>query len=91
MRLAERLPRTAALELLLTGGPQPAERAVLVAHHAPLAVAAVERAVTERTAFRDEDTFVEQDRIVASVPASHDAREDARALTEKRAPHWQGR
>jgi enoyl-CoA hydratase len=56
-----------------------------------LAVAAVERAVTERTAFRDEGAFVEQDRIVASVPASPDARDDARAFTEKRAPHGQGR
>ncbi|QIY76340.1 hypothetical protein HEP84_53315 [Streptomyces sp. RLB1-33] len=54
-------------------------------------MAAVKCAVTERTAFRDEDAFVEQDQIVASVPASHDARDDARAFTEKRAPHGQGR
>ncbi|MFJ1609857.1 hypothetical protein ACIOHS_41995 [Streptomyces sp. NPDC088253] len=54
-------------------------------------MAAVERAVTERTALRDEVAFVEQDRIVASVPASHDAKEGARAFTEKRAPHGQGR
>jgi enoyl-CoA hydratase len=45
-----------------------------VAPNAPLAVAAVVRVVTERTAFRDEDAFVEQDQIVAPVLTSHDAR-----------------
>ncbi|MCX5096187.1 enoyl-CoA hydratase-related protein [Streptomyces sp. NBC_00365] len=67
------------------------ELAALVACNAPPAVAAVKRVVTERTAFRDEDAFVEQDRIVAPVLGSHDAKEGARAFTERRSPHWQGR
>ena len=67
------------------------ELAALVVRDAPLAVAAVQRGVTERTASRDEDAFVEQDRIVAPVLASHDAKECARAFTERRSPHWQGR
>lgn len=80
VRLPERIPRNIALEL-----------AALVVRNAPLAVAAVKRVVTERTAFRDEDAFVEQDRIVAPVLGSHDAKEGARAFTERRSPHWQGR
>jgi enoyl-CoA hydratase len=59
--------------------------------NAPLAVAVVKRVVTERTAFRDEDAFVEQDQIVAPVLVSRDAKEGTRALTEKRSPHWRGR
>ncbi|MFB6776101.1 crotonase/enoyl-CoA hydratase family protein [Streptomyces sp. NPDC056352] len=67
------------------------ELAGRVAHNAPLAIAAVKRVVNERTAFRDEDALREQDQIVAPVLASQDAREGARAFTEKRSPHWQGR
>jgi enoyl-CoA hydratase/carnithine racemase len=80
VRLPERIPRNIALEL-----------AALVVRNAPPAVAAVKRVVTERTAFRDEDAFVEQDRIVAPVLGSHDAKEGARAFTERRSPLWQGR
>ncbi|MFD4856314.1 crotonase/enoyl-CoA hydratase family protein [Streptomyces atratus] len=67
------------------------ELAGRVAHNAPLAIAAVKRVVDERTAFRDQDALREQDQIVAPVLASQDAREGARAFTEKRSPHWQGR
>ncbi|MEE1805697.1 crotonase/enoyl-CoA hydratase family protein [Streptomyces sp. BE133] len=67
------------------------ELAGRVAHNAPLAIAAVKRVVNERTAFRDQDALREQDQIVAPVLASQDAREGARAFTEKRSPHWQGR
>jgi enoyl-CoA hydratase len=80
VRLPERIPPNIALEL-----------AALVVRNAPLAVAAVKRVVTERTAFRDDDAFVEQDRIVAPVLGSHDAKKGARAFTERRSPHWQGR
>ncbi|MEU3827072.1 crotonase/enoyl-CoA hydratase family protein [Streptomyces sp. NPDC029080] len=67
------------------------ELATGIAHNAPLAVAAVKRVVNERRAFSDQDAFVEQDRVVAPVLASHDAREGARAFIERRPPHWQGR
>ncbi|MFE4959199.1 hypothetical protein ACFRCW_35650 [Streptomyces sp. NPDC056653] len=67
---------------------QAIEPAALVAHNVPLAVTAVNRVVTERTAFRDEDAFVEQDQIVAPVLACHDANEGAGAFAEKRSPHW---
>jgi enoyl-CoA hydratase len=80
VRLPERIPRNIALEL-----------AALVVRNVPPAVAAFKRLVTERTAFRDEDAFVEQDRIVAPVLGSHDAKKGARAFTERRSPHWQGR
>ena len=66
------------------------ELATRIARNAPLAVAAIKRAVTERTA-DDQDAFSEQDRIVAPVLASQDAQEGARAFAEKRPPHWQGR
>jgi enoyl-CoA hydratase len=67
------------------------EIATRIARNAPLAVAAIKRAVTERTAFDDEDAFRQQDRIVAPVLTSEDAREGAHAFAEKRTPHWQGR
>jgi enoyl-CoA hydratase len=67
------------------------ELAARIAHNAPLAVAAVHRVVNERTAFGDQEAFHEQDRIVAPVLASEDAKEGARAFAEKRPPHWQGR
>jgi enoyl-CoA hydratase len=67
------------------------ELATRIARNAPLAVAGVKRAVTERTAFDDRDAFQQQDRIVAPVLASQDAQEGARAFAEKRPPHWQGR
>ena len=67
------------------------ELATRIAGNAPLAVAAIKRAVTERTAFDDKGAFSQQDQIVAPVLASEDAQEGARAFAEKRPPHWQGR
>jgi len=67
------------------------ELATRIAGNAPLAVAAIKRALTERTAFDDTDAFAQQDQIVASVLASEDAQEGARAFAEKRRPRWQGR
>jgi enoyl-CoA hydratase len=64
--------------------------ATRIAANAPLAVAAIKRAVDERTAFGDSDAFAQQDRIVAPVLTSADAKEGARAFAEKRPPHWQG-
>jgi len=62
-----------------------------IARNAPLSIAAVKRAVDERTAYGDEDAFRQQDQLVAPVLASHDAQEGAHAFAEKRSPHWEGR
>jgi enoyl-CoA hydratase len=67
------------------------ELATRIARNAPLAVAAIKRAVDERTAFDDQDAFRQQDRIIEPVLASQDAQEGARAFSEKRPPRWQGR
>jgi enoyl-CoA hydratase len=67
------------------------ELATRIARNAPLAVAAIKRAVNERTAFDDQEAFPQQDRIVAPVLVSQDAKEGARAFAEKRPPQWQGR
>jgi enoyl-CoA hydratase len=67
------------------------ELATRIAGNAPLAVAAIKRAMTERTAFDDKGAFSQQDQIVAPVLSSADAQEGARAFAEKRRPHWQGR
>ncbi|MFG2518188.1 crotonase/enoyl-CoA hydratase family protein [Streptomyces sp. NPDC048527] len=70
-------------------------KAVEVAHriarNAPLSIAAVKRAVNERTAYGDQDAFRQQDQLVAPVLASHDAQEGAHAFAEKRPPHWESR
>jgi enoyl-CoA hydratase len=65
--------------------------ATRIARNAPLAVAAIKRAVNERTAFDDQDAFRQQDQIVAPVLTSEDAQEGARAFAEKRKPQWRGR
>ncbi|MER8087313.1 crotonase/enoyl-CoA hydratase family protein [Streptomyces sp. NPDC058316] len=65
--------------------------ATRIARNAPLAVAAVKRCIDQRTSYRDQDAFQEQDQIVAPVLASQDAKEGARAFVEKRSPHWQRR
>jgi enoyl-CoA hydratase len=67
------------------------ELAHRIARNAPLSIAAVKRAVNERTAYGDQDAFRQQDQVVAPVLASHDAQEGAHAFAEKRSPHWQGR
>ncbi|MFE5096554.1 crotonase/enoyl-CoA hydratase family protein [Streptomyces sp. NPDC056638] len=67
------------------------ELAHRIARNAPLSIAAVKRAVNERTAYGDRDAFRQQDQLVAPVLASHDAQEGAHAFAEKRPPHWEGR
>jgi enoyl-CoA hydratase len=67
------------------------ELASRIAANAPLAVAAIKRATTERTAFDDKAAFAQQDQIVTPVLSSADAQEGARAFAEKRQPQWQGR
>jgi enoyl-CoA hydratase len=65
---------------------QALELAARIAHNAPLSIAAVKRTVNERTAFRDQDAFREQDQIVAPVLASRDAQEGAHAFAENAHP-----
>ncbi|MFE5690250.1 crotonase/enoyl-CoA hydratase family protein [Streptomyces sp. NPDC056512] len=67
------------------------ELAHRIARNAPLSIAAVKRAVNERTAYGDQDAFRQQDQLVAPVLASHDAQEGAHAFADKRPPHWEGR
>ncbi|MFF2964056.1 enoyl-CoA hydratase-related protein [Streptomyces sp. NPDC057963] len=67
------------------------ELAHRIARNAPLSIAAVKRAVNERTAYGDRDAFRQQDQLVAPVLASHDAQEGAHTFAEKRPPHWEGR
>ncbi|MET8630198.1 crotonase/enoyl-CoA hydratase family protein [Kitasatospora sp. NPDC004669] len=91
---AERAERLGLVNHLTEPGQalgQALDLAARIAHNAPLAVAAVKRCIDQRTSFRDQDAFQEQDRIVAPVLASQDAREGARAFAEKRSPHWQRR
>ena len=95
----EPLPAERAQQLGLvnhiTPPGQALDKAVELAHriarNAPLSIAAVKRAVNERTAYGDQDAFRQQDQVVAPVLASHDAQEGAHAFAEKRSPHWEGR
>ncbi|MFJ5722974.1 enoyl-CoA hydratase-related protein [Streptomyces sp. NPDC093149] len=91
---AERAERLGLVNHLTEPG-QALDRALAlatrIARNAPLAVAAVKRCIDQRTSYRDQDAFQEQDRIVAPVLASQDAEEGARAFAEKRSPHWQRR
>jgi hypothetical protein len=52
------------------------ELAHRIARNAPLSIAAVKRAVNERTAYGDQDAFRQQDQLVAPVLASHDDRKE---------------
>ncbi|MFF3464617.1 enoyl-CoA hydratase-related protein [Streptomyces sp. NPDC001984] len=90
VRLPERAERFGLVNYLTEPGGA-LKRAAGIAHNAPLTVEAVKLVVNERRAFCDQDAFAEQDQIVGSVLASHDAQEGAHAFAEKRSPHWQGR
>jgi enoyl-CoA hydratase len=62
-----------------------------IAGNAPLALAAVKEIVRGAQGLNETDAFARQDRIVAELASSDDAREGARAFAEKRAPVWRGR
>ncbi|MER6221526.1 crotonase/enoyl-CoA hydratase family protein [Streptomyces sp. 900105755] len=67
------------------------ELAGRVARNAPLALAAVKEVLRETQGLNESDAFRRQDEITSGVFDSEDAREGARAFTERRAPVWHGR
>jgi enoyl-CoA hydratase len=67
------------------------ELAAAIAANGPLALAATKRILTEAPDWPDREFFARQREIIDPVFGSEDAREGARAFTEKRAPVWRGR
>jgi len=66
------------------------ELAQEIARNAPLAVRAAKRIVVESPSWPAEEAFARQQAIYEPVRSSEDAREGARAFTEKRDPVWKG-
>jgi enoyl-CoA hydratase len=64
--------------------------AATITANGPLAIAAIKRILTESLDWPDAEFFKRQADISEPVFASEDAREGARAFTEKRAPIWSG-
>lgn len=67
------------------------ELAHTIAANGPLALAATKRIMTESLDWPEAEFFARQGEISAPVFGSEDAREGARAFSEKRAPVWKGR
>jgi enoyl-CoA hydratase len=67
------------------------ELARRVAQNAPLALAAVKEVLRASQGLDDSAAFARQDKLIASLPSSQDAREGATAFAEKRPPVWRGR
>ncbi|MHB8657048.1 MAG: crotonase/enoyl-CoA hydratase family protein [Solirubrobacteraceae bacterium] len=67
------------------------ELAETIAANGPLALAATKRIMVESVDWPESEFFDRQSEIATPVMSSEDAREGARAFTEKRAPVWQGR
>jgi enoyl-CoA hydratase len=61
-----------------------------IAANGPLALTATKRILAESPDWPDTEFFARQRVIVEPVMASDDAREGARAFTEKRPPQWRG-
>jgi enoyl-CoA hydratase len=113
-RLPRLIGRTAAMELLLTGEPIDAERALAlglvnavvapgelqgnvlelankIASQAPLAVAAIRRAVHTGTDVPIHDALDTERNEFTRVFDTEDGREGVSAFLEKRRPTWRGR
>nr|WP_271213789.1 crotonase/enoyl-CoA hydratase family protein [Rhodococcus wratislaviensis] len=58
--------------------------------NAPLSVAASKQVILEQRDWSTEESFARQDEITSMVLTSNDAKEGARAFTEKREPKWTG-
>lgn len=94
----ENLPATRAKELglvnVLAEPGQALDAAIDLAEkitaNGPLAVAATKRIIVESRGWSPDDIWREQNRILAPVLASNDAREGAMAFAEKRPPKWTG-
>ncbi|SFP50185.1 enoyl-CoA hydratase [Geodermatophilus dictyosporus] len=67
------------------------ELARQIAANGPLAVQGTKRILAEGPSWPAEEAFARQWEVYAPIRASEDAREGARAFTEKRAPVWRGR
>ena len=67
------------------------ELAERIAENAPLAVRGAKRVVVESRDWPMEEAFERQLPIYEPIRSSEDAREGARAFTEKRPPEWRGR
>lgn len=61
-----------------------------IAANGPLAVAATKRIIVESRGWSPENMFAEQNKLLAPVFASNDAKEGAIAFAEKRPPRWTG-
>jgi enoyl-CoA hydratase len=57
----------------------------------PMALIASKQVASQSHVWQDDDMFERQAKYTAAIFASDDAREGARAFTEKRVPVWQGR
>ncbi|RBY83700.1 enoyl-CoA hydratase [Geodermatophilus sp. TF02-6] len=71
--------------------PAARELARRIAANGPLAVQGTKRILTEGAEWPAAEAFARQWEVYAPIRASEDAREGARAFTEKREPVWRGR
>lgn len=91
---ADRAHELGAIERLAQPGKavdEALQLAEVIARNGPLAVRAAKAVLQRQREWSDEQFWERQSEITAPISASRDAREGARAFTEKRAPRWQGR
>ncbi|MBP2366209.1 crotonase/enoyl-CoA hydratase family protein [Pseudonocardia parietis] len=74
------------------GGALAAARALAteIAQNAPLAVQASKAVMAESVHWLGSEQFERQEELIGPVRRSEDAKEGARAFTERRAPRWRG-